>query len=80
MLPYRYTNKTIDTTAIVSYNNNMITIKEGNYHTLAEVAAKLHTNRMRISRIAKAHGLGLRLGRLSVRLHDDDVKKIASFL
>ncbi len=58
----------------------MITIKAGNYHTLEEVAIKLHTNRMRISRIAKSMNLGIRFGRLALRLHEDDVKKIASKL
>lgn len=58
----------------------MIKIKAGNYHTLEEVAQKLNTNKMRISRIAKRLGLGLRLGRLSVRLHDQEVKKISSLI
>lgn len=56
----------------------MIHLKAGNYHTLEEVAMKFHTNRMKISRIAKKLNLGVHFGRLSVRLHDDDVEKIAS--
>jgi len=58
----------------------MIHIKEGDYHTLAEVAAKFNTNKIRISRIAKKLGLGLRLGRLSLRFHDDEVAKIGTIL
>lgn len=58
----------------------MIKIKAGNYHTLEEVALKLKTNKMRVSRIATKLGLGLRLGRLAVRLHDKDVDKISSYI
>lgn len=54
----------------------MITLKNGNYHTLEEVAKKFNTNRMRISRLSRKLGLGVRFGRLSVRLHDDDIKVI----
>lgn len=58
----------------------MIKLKAGNYHTLEEVAKKFGTNRMMISRIAKKYNLGVHFGRLSVRLHDMDVKKINSYL
>lgn len=58
----------------------MIKLRAGNYHTLEEVAVMFKTNRMMISRIAKKYGLGIHFGRLSVRLHDRDVKKIASVL
>jgi len=58
----------------------MIHIKDGNYHTLTEVALKFETNKIRISRIAKKLGLGLRLGRLSLRFHDDEVAIIATKL
>ena len=58
----------------------MITLKAGNYHTLLEVALKFKTNRMRISRIAKKLGLGVKFGRLSLRFHDDDVQLIGAEL
>jgi hypothetical protein len=58
----------------------MIHIKEGNYHTLAEVAQKFNTNKIRISRIATKNKLGLRLGRLSLRFHDDEVEQIKTIL
>ena len=58
----------------------MIHIKEGNYHTLTEVALMFNTNKIKISRIAKKLGLGLRLGRLSLRFHDNDIAKIKAKL
>jgi hypothetical protein len=58
----------------------MIHIKEGNYHTLAEVALMFNTNKIRISRIATKLGLGLRLGRLSLRFHDDEIAIIKAIL
>ena len=58
----------------------MITIRGGNYHTLAEVALRFKTNRMRISRLAKKLGLGIRFGRLTLRFHDSDIKKISRVL
>lgn len=58
----------------------MIHIKDGNYHTLQEVATKFNTNKIRISRIATKLKLGLRLGRLSLRFHDDEVAIIGTIL
>jgi hypothetical protein len=58
----------------------MIHIKEGNYHTLTEVALLFNTNRIRISRIAKKYKLGLRLGRLTLRFHDDEITQIKAIL
>lgn len=61
----------------------MITIREGNYHTLTEVAASLAVHprelqkiKTRISRIARRLKLGITFTRLVVRYHDDDVKVI----
>lgn len=54
--------------------------KPGNYHTLTELAARFSVSpkempkmKTRISRIARRLHLGLYLGRLVVRYHDDDV-------
>ena len=58
----------------------MNVLRAGNYHTLQEVAIRFHTNRMRISRIAKKLKLGVKFGRLSLRFHDDDIKEIDKYL
>lgn len=61
----------------------MIELKGGKYYTLDDIAwafakseSELNAYRMKVSRVTRKLGLGVRFARRIVRYHEDDLRKI----